>query len=265
MQLFSFSLGMALISGFPVLAHEYWIASDDYTVSPGKTISARLMVGQMMQGEELPWLSQRNRSFRYFAPNGPQDVASREGNRPAVVYTADEPGLHIIAQETMPLEVVFDTMTAFREYLEYEGLGRFVIAHGKRGLPDSGFSEAYSRSAKMLVQVGPVQSDDHDRALGLKYEIIALENPYAGQPVLPIKLLWQGLPEADAQISVFRDMDGQVERTLISTDADGRADIPLHQGGGVYLVNAVHLEPVFGAGAVWESTWASLTFEAAAR
>ncbi len=259
------SLVLALLIALPAAAHEYWIAADDFTVSPGETVSARLMVGQMMEGVEVPRLSRQIKSFKYFAPDVAQEAEGREGDRPALVYEAEKPGLHIIAQETLPLELTFDTLEEFREYLDYEGLGRFVDVHLDRGLPEAGFTEAYARSAKALVQVGPVDPDDRDRQLGLAFELTALENPYAGRPVLPVELTWQGSPEAGTQISVFRELDGKVERTLISTGPDGRAQIPLHEAGGRYLLNAVHLEPASGDGPVWESTWASLTFEAPVR
>lgn len=255
------TLALALLTSFPATAHEYWISADDYTVAPGETVSARLKVGQMMEGTEVPWLSRQIKTFQYYAPDKPQDAVGREGDRPALVYEATEPGLHIIAQETLPLELTFDTLEEFREYLEYEGLERFVAVHLDRGLPEADFTEVYSRSAKALVQVGPVQPQHQDRQLGLAFELTALKNPYAGQPALPVALTWQGSPEANTQISVFRELDGEVERTLISTGPDGRAEIPLHKDGGRYLLNAVHLEPVAGDGPVWESNWASLTFE----
>ncbi|MFN7089075.1 MAG: DUF4198 domain-containing protein [Allorhizobium sp.] len=264
-RLFLASMASVLLFVLPATAHEFWIAADDYSVSQGEKISARLRVGQMMEGIELPWLSRQIRSFQYYAPDKPRDVVGREGDRPALVYEAKEPGLHIIAHETLPLEVTFDTMEEFSEYLEYEGLGQIVAAHHDRGLPQSGITEAYTRFAKTLVQVGSVQPDDQDRMLGLMFELTVLANPYAGDPVLPVVLTWQGSPEAEAQIAVFRELNGAVERTLITTGANGRAEIPLHKAGGRYLLNAVHIEPVSGDGPVWESSWASLTFEAPAR
>ena len=116
------------------------------------------------------------------------------------------------------------------------------------------------RFTKALVQVGPVKPDHRDRVLGLAYELVALDNPYAARDVLPVTLLWQGRPEPDSQISVFRKLDGTVERTLIRTDPNGRADIPLNQAGGHYLLNAVHLEELRGNGPSWNSSWASMSF-----
>jgi len=259
------SFGSALLFCVPAAAHEYWISAEDFTVSPGETVVARLMVGQMMAGNELPRLSRQIRTFRYYAPDGPQEAVGRQGDRPAFAYEAAKPGLHIIAQETLPLEVTYDTMEEFSEYLTYEGLGRFVSVHLERGLPEAGFSEAYSRFAKALVQVGPVQATHLDRQVGLAFELTAMQNPYAGLSVLPVELMWQGAAAADTQIAVFRALEGEVERTLVTTGPDGRAEIPLHEAGGRYLLNAVHLEPAKGDGPVWESSWASLTFEVPAR
>lgn len=255
----------AMLASLPASAHEYWIDVDDFTVSPGEAISARLKVGQMMEGLELPRLSRQIKSFQYFAPVVAQDAEGREGDRPALIYEAKATGLHIIAQETLPLEVTFDTFEEFEEYLYYEGLERFAAAHLERNLPTAGFTEAYARFAKALVQVGPVGGQQQDRQLGLAFEITALRNPYAGLLRLPVQLTWMGLPEKNTQISVFRQKGGEVERTLINTDTDGKAVIPLHQDGGRYLLNAVHLEPAFGGNPVWQSSWASLTFEAPTR
>ena len=76
--------------------------------------------------------------------------------------------------------------------------------------------------------------------------------------MLPVKLTWQGKPVAGRQIAVFRK-NGNVKRSLVATDADGRALISL-AGGGEFLLNAVNMEPVSGGDVVWKSHWASLTF-----
>lgn len=253
------SLAVALLAG-GASAHEYWIAPAAYRVEPGERVEARLLVGQMMEGAELPWLSHQIKSFRIMTANGEQPAEGMEGDVPALGYVADTPGLNIIAQQTHPLELTYDNIDEFRDYLDWEGLGEIVGEHRRRGLPEADFSEAYSRFAKALVQVGPVEADDLDRPVGFDYELVALENPYAGAGTLPVLLTWQGTPEAGTQIAIFRRGEGgPVERTLVTTDAEGRATIPIG-AGGEFLLNAVHLEPVDGKDVVWDSSWASLTF-----
>lgn len=257
---FPLAFAVALLTtGAPTAsgAHEYWIDPEHYVVDLGETVPARLLVGEMMKGTELPWLSHQTRSFTVAAPSESREESGMEGDLPALSFVPDEPGLHIIALETEPLLVEFETLAEFGEYLEYEGLAKTVQVHRSRALPDTAIKEAYARAAKSLVQVGPVRAGDVDRELGLPFEIVALGNPYAGQDTLPVRLTWQGGPAADVQISVFRE-DGGVERSLVHTDADGRADIPLLKGR--YLLNAVHIDPVDGEEHVWKSTWASLSF-----
>lgn len=251
------ALAMAL-GGQKAIAHEYWIAPISFQVAPGERVHARLLVGQMMQGTELPWLSHQIRSFEISTPERNIKAEGMEGDLPALSYVAEDPGLHIIAHETYPLEVTFDTLGEFEEYLDYEGLGAVIEAHLRRSLPKTDITEAYARSAKALVQVGPVRPEDADRPLGLALELVALANPYAGGDVLPVRLTWHGQPEGGAQISIFRT-SADVDRSLVLTDADGRVDIPL-AGGGEFLLNAVHIEPVEGEEHVWASTWASLSF-----
>lgn len=245
----------------PGAAHEYWIAPDDHTVAPGETVALRLKVGQMLKGSELPFLSNQNAGFRMVAPEGTRDLAGLDGDIPAAAYLAEAPGLHIAVHQTLPLDLSFESFGEFREYLEYEGLGAVAGRHLARGLPESGIAEAYARSAKALIQVGPARADDSDRPVGLPYELVALGNPYAGGEALEVQLLWQGEPEAGTQLSIFRETAGGVERTLATTDAEGKATVPLGEPG-LYLLNAVHIEPSDGPHH-WLSDWASLTFEVA--
>ncbi len=241
-------------------AHEYWIAPRDYMLQAGDQVGARLMVGEMLKGTELPWLSHQVRSFSVATPAGLRELDGMEGDLPAVTYVAREPGLHVIAQETRPLTVTFDSLDEFREYLDYEGLGEVAEAHVRRGLPERGFVEAYSRAAKALVQVGPVRKGEGDRSLGLAYELIARANPYAGGDTLTLQLLWEGAPAAGAPVALLRGGDGtSVERLMFVSDADGRVEIPLVSGAR-HLISAVHIEPVEGEEHVWASTWASLSF-----
>jgi len=60
-------------------------------------------------------------------------------------------------------------------------------------------------------------------------------------------------------------VDGQFIRTSLSTDEHGRVEIP-QANGGAFLINAVQMiEPSEKVrnetGAVWESLWASVTYE----
>ncbi len=253
----------------PAAAHEFWVAPQRYTVEPGDGIVATLRNGQMMRGSELPYLSSWFHAFTVTTRDGARDVEGFEGDMPALSYVAREPGLHVIAYHSTADKITFDDWDRFRKYLAYEGLDGVAEVHRARGLPDTGFTEEYTRYAKALVQVGPVGEGDGDAPLGLGFELVAENNPYApGTGTVTVTLLRLGEPVAGRQISVFR-CAGEVTRTLVTTDARGQAAIPI-AGGGVFLLNAVDIRPV-GSGpvegdtvkkdaVVWASDWASLTF-----
>lgn len=253
-------LAVALACGIaPAAAHEFWVAPQSHRVQPGTQIVASLRVGQMMRGTDLPYLSHNLRSFTVTTLNGTQEVTAMEGDIPALSYTAGDSGLHVIAYHSTATELTYDDWETFRKYLAYEGLDEIAQLHRARGLPDRGFKESYTRYAKALVQVGPVGKQDQDKALGAPLELVAEDNPYIpGLETMTVRLLRLGKPVAERQIAVFR-YDGEVSRTIVSTDARGQAVIPI-AGGGRFLLNATDLQPVEEGEVVWASYWASLTF-----
>jgi primary-amine oxidase len=240
-------------------AHEFWVAPQSYSVQPGDRIITSLRVGKMMRGTDLPYLSHNFHSFTITTPNGTQDVEGIEGDTPALSYTADVPGLHVTTYHSTAKEVTYDDWETFRKYLAHEGLEEIEQTHHARGLPDSGFKEVYTRVAKSLVQVGPVSKKDRDTPRGLPLELVAEDNPYTpGLETMRVTLLSLGKPVAGRQIAVFR-YDGEVSRTVITTDTRGQVAIPV-AGGGTFLLNATDLQPAEDGNAVWASYWASLTF-----
>lgn len=74
------------------------------------------MVGEMLEGTELPWLPHQVLSFRVAPPTGLRGLGGVAGDLPAVGYVADEPGLHVIALETRPLTVTFDDLEGRSTY-----------------------------------------------------------------------------------------------------------------------------------------------------
>lgn len=244
----------------PASGHEFWLSPDKYAVESGESIAVELRVGMMMRGRHLAYRSNATRSFTIATSSQTQDAKVMEGDFPALTFTADEPGLHVVAYRSGDNQVGYDSWDEFREFLAEEGLDHIAQRHRDRGLPDRGFKESYSRYAKALVQVGPVDEQSMDRASGAPLELVAVDNPYTpGIASMRVLLLGDGAPVAGRQIVVFR-YDGQVSRSLVFTDEQGRATVPV-DGGGQFLLNAVDLQPVTGSGDVaWHSHWASLTF-----
>ncbi len=260
MRLF-LTLGAALVHlSLPVHAHEFWVAPLSHEVALGDEIALDLQVGQMFKGRSYPYLSHKFGRYQITDAAGVHDLIGKEGDTPSVVYDATVPGLHVIAYHALPEQLTYDAFQDFVDYVEEEGLNAIVGRHRARSLPEVGFTESYTRNAKALVQVGPASETDADYATGMDFELVALRNPYLAGNTLPVKLLWQGAPVPKAQVALFYRDGVEVERKTYQTNDAGVADIPL-TGAGSYLLSAVHMEEsAADNGAVWQSTWASLTF-----
>ena len=106
-----------------------------------------------------------------------------------------------------------------------------------------------------------------DETFGLFVEFTALKNPYNDDTAdgMPVTLTKLGVPIANGQIEVFeRAVDGRVNIFKLTSDAMGRAVVPVRKGYD-YLLDHVVLTEVkdqadHANGIYWQSDWAALTF-----
>lgn len=247
-------------------AHEFWIEPTRFKITDADKIVANIRVGQYFKGNDYTFVPDKFVAFSITDSSGKRAVSGRLGDLPAVNEAPLRPGLQILTYHSTPTTLQYSDFEKFARFARKEGIAWVVDAHKRRGLPANSFTEAYTRYAKSLVQVGDVAGED--QPVGMPFELVAETNPYTAQPAddIWVKLLWRGQALADAQISVFRKPEGcQAGKSLVFTDADGRASIP-RGAGGRFLLNAVHMiepsaETASSNGAVWHSLWASLVFE----
>lgn len=259
-------LAVALLS-IPQLGfgHEAWIDPERHMVAPGDRIVAAARVGEGYEGASYAFLPPQFLRFDYALGDVVAEVPSRIGDRPAVSMPAPGEGLVALILVSKDSSLVWDEWEKFASFVTHKDADFALDRHRERGLPDEGFKELYSRHAKSLVAVG--DGAGSDRAFGLETELVALENPYTGdmEDGLDVELLYRGEPRGEAQIEVFeKDAAGDVVISTVTTDAAGRATIPVRPGRR-YMLDAVVLrEPAADkaetSGAVWESLWANLTF-----
>lgn len=261
---FKFIMALAFYSAISshTGAHEYWIEPLEFQVKPDTEIIANQKVGQNFKGNKYPLIPQEFTRSGLFSTSGKIQFKGDIGDIPALRARPQHAGLHVLAVATKSDELTYETPEKFQTFLKNQGLEWALIEHRKRGLPDAGFTEAYSRYAKALVQVGPPGGTDV--TIGLPIELIAEKNPYTitlnSTAKLPVRLLWQGKPLRQAQIKIFHRANDKLIISKIRTDDTGRAMIPLSQSGK-YLLSAVHIIPwKKSPKAVWHSFWASMTF-----
>jgi hypothetical protein len=252
------------LAATPMSAHEFWISPDRYTIQERDQLIAHLRVGEKFQGGSSPFLPSRFARFDLVHEGRVRPVTGRVGDRPALANRTPGSGLVTIVHQTSNSVVTYSEWRKFVNFVNHKDAAWVLEQHKARGLPDSGFSEVYSRYGKSLIAVGG--GAGADQQVGLLTEIVALANPYTMNPAqgLPVRVLYQGKLRANAQVELFeRDPAGTVRISLHRTNGNGEVRLPV-KPGHEYLVDSVVLRPVQPnnpKGAVWESLWASLTFK----
>ena len=248
-----------------VPAHEVWLEPLDYTVPTDGMLQAHLVNGEEFEGTNFPYLMSRLTRFDMALGETTRPVENLSGSKPILDNAPLGDGLHVVAYVSTLSRLTYDDWAAWGRFAAHKDFATAEADHLARGLPQTGFTEVYSRHVKTLIAVG--DGDGADQAMGLETEFVALMNPYTDDlsQGLQVQLFYQGVPRGDAQVELFaKAPDGTVEITLHRTDADGIATLPARAGYS-YLADAVVLRepaPDLAAekDAVWETLWAALTF-----
>lgn len=253
-----------LLLAAPARAHEFWIAPHEYQIDPGAPLVADLLVGSGFQGAPQSYFPNRFARFEVKMGETTVPVEGRMGDIPAMNMVLPDAGLAVVVHQTRGDSLKYAERALFERFVAHKDLGDVLERHAARGLPVLDFREAYTRYAKSLVAVGAGSGADTE--IGLHTEIVALANPYTDDlpEGLPVRVLLDGAPRADAQVELFARLSGgEVEVTYHRTDIDGVAVLPVSPGVE-YLADAVVMEDTGNddpkAGPVWHSAWASLSF-----
>lgn len=254
-----------LLAGPALWAHDLWIEPSTFTPAPGQRVAVRLRLGQHFKGDPVPRDPKFLERFVAVGAAGEVPIPGVANTEPAGFWTPAAPGLQVLVYDSLRDRVELRGRK-FEEYLLEEGLEAVRDERARTGRSAAAGNEVFSRCAKALVAVGGKAGAGYDRVVGLPLELVPEKDPYAlargGR--LPVRLLYQGKPLAGGLVvAIPRDRpDGQVSAR---TDARGRVQLSLAQGGA-WLIKAVHMVPApQDTGAEWESFWASLTFDMPAR
>lgn len=242
-------------------AHEFWIEPAAYHVAPGDHVTAQLKNGQAFKGISLAYFERRFTRFDVIIADKVVPVDGRMGDSPALDVVAPKSGLMIVVHETTPSLVTYRDWEKFLVFAQHKDFPDIAARHAANGFGPVPFKERYTRHAKALIGVG--DGAGTDRAMGLKTEFVALNNPYDPDfgDIMRVRLLYQGKPRVDAQVEVFdRDPEGGVAISLHRTDTDGVAAVPVAPGHDYLLDGVVLRRADDGDKAVWDTFWAALTF-----
>ena len=258
---------LVLFNSASINAHEFWLEPVDYKIDLPQTLKVNIKVGQNFKGNphiynpssfiKFQWTEFVNKKAQTYA------VKSRLGDIPALHEKLENDGLKIVSYVSNGSDLTYKKAEKFTSFLKKEGLDWVLEAHKKRKLPDKGFKEVFRRYVKTLVAVG--KGEGEDIALGLSFEWVLEDNPYTHKGDLKARLLWEGKVFPNTTATLFIRQKNRLIQKRLMTDEQGVVTIPTDEHG-VFLLNAVHMiessdDVERETGAVWESLWASTTFE----
>ena len=250
-------------------AHEMWLEPLHFSLNTGDTIYVHEKVGQTFKGNEYAYLESSYKTLNITVNDKTRSVNSRLGDIPAIKELATEEGLVIFSAITNDSDLSYDKREKFESFIKNEGLDWVLTEHEKRKLPETGFTEIYSRNPKALIKVG--HGKGSDKLLGLPLEWLVETNPYTDDKNSAIKarLFWQGKPASNMSVNVFNKANNDTHtddiiKISLITDKHGRIHVPRTKG--LFLINAVKMiepsaEKAKKSGAVWESIWGSVTYK----
>ena len=259
-------VAVALVAA-PVAAHDFWLQPRDFVLAASHPVALRIFVGH--GPDKQRWGVGIDRVVR-FVSIGPDGSVDRKGDLtlrgPAFdgVVRLSQPGTHLLALESSNAASDLPSVR-YNSYAEAEGLTIPLAERARTGRKNDNGREVYSRRAKAIVQIGPVdpgQSALVTKPVGMALEIVPERNPLLLKPGegLPVHVLFQGRPLAGALVKLTNlDADAKPVE-LHRSDAQGRAVFAVPRRGN-WLVNTIWSVPVRNlAAADYQTIFSSLTF-----
>lgn len=253
----------AVLFSAKVFAHEYWFEPEKFALAPNEKTVVHLYVGDGLtkDREERPFQLEKTPTFNLFSMNKSLDLKStlKDEALPIYNFSAEKAGNYLLAMERNWSFIKLDAQK-FEDYLREDGMEFIIAEREKLGERQKEGRERYSRFIKSLLQVGDKRDATYKKQLGLKLEIMPLENPYSKKvgDTLKFQILFDGKPLADRV--VFAD-NRQSETQKMTTDKNGRVTMKIDKSG-LWLVRLVNMQRCrTGCGeADWESFWGAITF-----
>jgi uncharacterized GH25 family protein len=240
-------------------AHEFWLVPHDAVTRSAEQVVFELRIGPTWPGVQTVRLPNLVASFDAHDALGRQNVDGKDGARAVGHIRPRAPGATVVAMRTNPAYIELP-WADFQQYLQEEGLAGVLKSRATNGLEQEPGRENFSRCAKTILLVDQ-QSMGFDRVVQLPLELVPRTDPlrYRAGDSYTVQLLSKGVPLAGALVKAQLKAEPPVELTA-RTDTQGNVVMVLPQAG-LWLFNAVHMEPVSQPPAQWESLWASLTLE----
>jgi uncharacterized GH25 family protein len=242
-------------------AHDFWIETSTFHPRPGQIVMVGLRFGQDFAGEPVRRYSPEIASFFVRQNGADEDIEGADGINPAGVLRAAGQTTAIVGYASTGADIELPP-EQFEDYLRQYGLADALAERVKRGEHAKPGRERFFRYAKALL-AGAATTPDVGKPLGLAYEIVPDADPTLRLGAFRGHILYNGKPLAGALIEALLHGEPSV-RLQTNSDAQGGFTFALPRAG-VWLIKSVHMvRASYFAHEDWDSSWASLVFEAPA-
>lgn len=258
-----FILTLTVLSFSTISAHEYWFEAEQFQLMLNEKTMIHLYVGDglIKDREERAYQSEKTPMFQLFSVNNTQNLKTliKEEALPIYNFSADKNGTYLLAMERNWSYIKLEA-EKFEDYLREDGMEYILAAREKLGERKKEGSERYSRFLKSILQVGEKRTDIYKKRLGMKLELIPLENPYTKKigDNLKFQVFFDGKPLINK--TIFAD-NRNSETQKMTTDKAGKFTMKIDKNG-MWLVRLVYMQrcKTDCHEADWESFWGAITF-----
>jgi uncharacterized GH25 family protein len=241
--------GLACCAATAAAAHDFWLQPVRWRVEQRAPTSLTLQVGHGPYRQRSPIPASRIVRFESVGPDGRRgDLRSRlhPGGADDATIALAGPGTHLLVLETDNRAESHLPAIRFNDYLRIEGLTPAIALRTRTGRMGEDGSEKYSRHAKAILQVGPVDPRGQaqvSKPLGLALEIVPERSPIGARGgALPVRVLYHGRALGGALVKLT-DLAHDAEPVAMQrTDANGRAVFAM-PGRGSWLLNVIWTRP----------------------
>lgn len=255
-------LATILILAQPLWAHEFWLQPEQFQPPAGTAVPVHIRVGMDLKGK--PWKGDLSNIIELALFHGSDRVSLIEAGypeSPEFSVKVDETGQYLVGFTNKSSFIELDAED-FEKYVLSEGLESVVEQRKTLGESDQAGRELYRRCAKALLQAdGTKKGEAYSQKFGFPLELTPLTDPYAEDTALQsFELSYLDKPLEGAQIVVWHEEEGRVNRRALRTDEKGTITFPLTRQGN-WMVSVVHMvRAEESKKADWQSYWGSFTF-----
>jgi ketosteroid isomerase-like protein len=270
-------LAGALAAALPLKAHDFWLVPDAFRIAVGDILQLRGQTSSAFPSSEAAVGAERVASARLIEAEGERALGelARAGTSLLIRHRPDRAGQKIVALTLHPVSVR-ESAESFRRYLALEGVPETLARLEREGrLPADSVTRRYTKYAKALVEVGAGGARVATRRVGHPLEFVPLRDPSSlrAGDTIAVLLLFEGQPLPAAKVhagvvpvtpgAALDALAGTERHEELTTDADGRVQLPLGEAGLWNLRTLQIMAAPPGTGADWDSHWATLVFEIA--